>query len=141
MLRGQFRTELDRIGFKTRGGQICVTMIPARWQTRRRHQVHRAQVTRREEERRTASQGRLTWHVHVTLLQARRVGDVDIWHRQGDTCRPGDAWGQGKNAPACLPARGSMELRGAARIRAAATDVAGSAVTLANEVHYNVLSN
>ena len=43
--------------------------------------------------------------------------------------------------PACLPARGSMELRGAARIRAAATDVAGSAVTLANEVHYNVLSN
>jgi len=56
-----------------------------------------------EEERRTASQGRLMWHVHVTLLQARRVGDADIWHRQGDTCRPGDAWGQGKNAPACLP--------------------------------------
>ena len=40
-----------------------------------------------------------------------------------------------------LPARGSMEFRGAARIRAAATDVAWSAVTLANEVHYNVLSN
>jgi hypothetical protein len=34
-----------------------------------------------------------------------------------------------------------MEFRGAARIRAAATDVAWSAVALANEVHYNVLSN
>ena len=50
MLRSQIRTEVDRLRFKRREGQICVTMIPARWQTMRRHQVHRAQVTRRRKE-------------------------------------------------------------------------------------------
>ena len=53
------------------------------------------------------------------------------------------AWRRLETRQKCsrLPARGSLGLRGAARIRAAAADVAWSAVTLANEVHYNVLSN